>query len=175
MAINKRLNLTHTMIWRVRCASQVTNQPASRPANQTTRQPTSQPANQPTNQPTNQPANQPANQTTNQPASQPTSQRASQPTSLVKNASNKFFIWHQKNLLFGIKKILSGPGVSKIICFRIFRVFMDGWFGISPASALGSLEPPKPYGSYDLATRRRLNLTHTMIWRPKGTQTLRKL
>ena len=52
---------------------------------------------------------------------------------------------------------------------------MDGWFGISPAGALGSLEPPKPYGSCHLATRRRPNLTHTMIWRPRGTQTLRKL
>ena len=90
-------------------------------------------------------------------------------------ASNKFFIWHQKNLLFGIKKKLSGPEVSKIICFCIFRVFMDGWFGISLAGALGSLEPFKPYGSYDLATRRRLNLTPTMIWRPTSTETLRNL
>ena len=52
---------------------------------------------------------------------------------------------------------------------------MNGWFGMSPAGVLGSLEPSKPYGSCHLATRRHLNFTHTMIWRSRGTKSLRKL
>ena len=78
----------------------------------------------------------------------------------------KFFIWDQKKNLV--------PDSKNRLFLYIFA-FMDGWFGIFRASALGSLEPPKPYGSCHLATRRRRNLTHTMIWRPGGTQTLRKL
>ena len=79
-----------------------------------------------------------------------------------------------KIFLFGIKKIFLVPDSKNRLFLYIFA-FMDGWFGIFRASALGSLEPPKPYGSCHLATRRRRNLTHTMIWRPGGTQTLRKL
>ena len=89
---------------------------------------------------------------------------------------------YQKNSLFGIKKILYLGSKkfflvpdSKNRLFLYIFAFMDGWFGIFRASALGSLEPPKPYGSCHLATRRRPNLTHSMIWRPRGTQTLRKL
>ena len=84
-------------------------------------------------------------------------------------------IWDQKKKIRD-QTIFSGPGLQKSLLLYIFA-FMDRWFGIfrASASALGSLEPPKPYGSCHLATRRRPNLTHTMIWRPKGTQTLRKL
>ena len=87
---------------------------------------------------------------------------------------------YQKNSLFGI--IFFGGDQffflvldSKNRLFLYIFAFMDRWFGIFRASALGSLEPPKPYGSCHLATRRRRNLTHTMIWRPGGAQTLRKL
>ena len=77
-----------------------------------------------------------------------------------------FFIWDQKKNLV--------PDSKNRLFLYIFA-FMDGWFGIFRASALGSLQPPKPYGSCHLATRRRPNLTHSMIWRPRGTQILRKL
>ena len=87
--------------------------------------------------------------------------------SIGSQALIKFFIRHQKMFIRSRS--------TKIVCFCIFFAFMNGWFGMSPAGVLGSLEPSKPYGSCHLATRRRRNLTHTMIWRPGGTQTLRKL
>ena len=34
---------------------------------------------------------------------------------------------------------------------------------------------PKPYAQYDLENQRRPNLTHSMIWRPRGVQTLRTI
>merc|ERR1712211_54698 len=113
---------------------------------------------------------QPTNQPTSQPTNQPTSQPATQPTRYQKNSLfgiKKFFIWDQK-------KLFLVPDSKNHLFLYIFA-FMDGWFGIFRASALGSLEPPKPYGSCHLATERRPNLTHTVIWRPRGTQTLRKL
>ena len=75
-------------------------------------------------------------------------------------ASIKIFIWHQKNLF--------RPRNTKIVCFCVLFAFMDGWFGFSPAASLGRLETPKRYPCCDLAARKRPNVTHSMIWRPKG-------
>ena len=146
------------------------NQLTGQQANQPTNQPTSQPANQSTSQPAHQTTNQTANQATNQLANQPINELASQPISLKRHYFLVVYkdIWHQN-------KKKTSSGVQQTVCFCLFFAFINGWFGISPAGALGSLEALKPYGGCDLTTKKRPNLTHTMIWRPKGVQTLRRL